>query len=240
MPRFVFDTNVLINYIRWDDQDVHEALMVAAELGEIFISRVSILEMWAPGKWQIREESHLLVPLWIRKLENGEIPEGMLEIMLEKLIEHQQPIPNEFLLSTVQEGRQWFIYDENDQLVFLIEYTEGSIALRSPDIRKSQVKQEISTLKNICDRLGAQIVPISARAQSYAEIIVQYYRDTLGKSVILDSLIIATGLVRRAWLVTTEIKKWGRVAQEIQSRGLPLPKMKVIDPIQLAREVISP
>ena len=124
---------------------------------------------------------------------------------------------------------------KNGQLVFLVEYADNTIFIRSPDIRRDQVEDEMSTLKNMCNELGAQIIPVSTRAQHYAEIIIQYYRDTLGKSVVLDSLVIATGLVQRAWLVTAD-KKWGRVAQDIQNRGLPLPKMKVIDPVRLSRE----
>ena len=237
MPRFVFDTNVLINYIRWSDHEVYEALMVASELGTIFISQITILEMWAPGKWQIKEESPNLVPLWKRKLDEGEIPDGMREVLIEQLDEHQQPIPNELILSTLRQGRRWAASDENGQLVFLAEY-DSSIIVKSPDIRKSQVEHEISVLKEICNELGAKIIPVSPRAQHYAEIIVQYYRDTLGKSVIPDSLVIATGLVRRAWLVTTD-NDWENVAQDMQNRKLPLPKMKVVDPVHLSRGGIS-
>ncbi len=235
MPRFVFDTNVLINHIRWDDPEAYEALMVAAGLGVIFISQVSVLEMWAPGTWKIKEDSPHVVQRWRHQLDEGEIPDGMLEVLVEQLDEHQQPIPNEFVPNTLREGRRWSISDENDQLIFLVEYMNNSVVIRSPDIRKSHVEQEILELKNICDRLGAQIIPVSARAQYYSEVIVQYYRDILGKSTIPDSLVIATGLVRRAWLVTDD-GKWWNIAQDIQSRGLPLPKMKVIDPARLARE----
>ena len=235
MPRFVFDTNLLINYIRYNESEAHDALMAAASLGTIFISKVSIWEMWAPEKWKIKEESPNSVPLWKRKLDEEEIPKGMLEVLVEQLDRHQQPIPNRFIPRTLREGRLWAISDENDQLVSLVEYVDNAISIRSPDIRKSQVEQEISELKNICNELGAQIVPLSARAQDYAEIIIQYYRDTLGKSVITDSLVIATGLDRRAWLVTADTD-WERVAQDVQNRGLPLPKMKVIDPVQLSQK----
>ncbi len=234
MPRFVFDTNVLINHIRGGDQDAYEALRVAAELGKVFISQVSILEMWAPGTWKIKEDSPDVVQRWRHNLDEGEIPDDMLKVLVEQLDEHEQPIPNELAPNMLREGHRWDISDENGQSVFLIEYTGDSLVFRSPDIRKSQVEQEISALKNVCGMIGAQIIPVSTRAQSYAEIIVQYYRDTLGKSVILDSLIIAAGLVRRAWLVTDD-NKWNRIAQDIQNKGLPLPKMKVIDPARLAR-----
>lgn len=234
MPRFVFDTNVLINYIRYDDQEVHDALTVTADLGEILISQISVLEMWAPVKWKIKEESSNLVPLWIWKLEEGEVPAGMQEVLLYELNEHQQPLPNQFFVDTRRKGRRWSILDENKQLVAVVEYTGNSIILMSPDIRRSQVEQEISILKHICKMLNAQIIPVSKRAQDYAELIVQHYRDTLGRNSITDSLIIATGLTRRAWLVTDD-NNWQRVKQDMQNRSLPLPEMKVIDPTRMAR-----
>ncbi len=237
MPRFVFDTNVLINYIRYDDQDVYEALTVAASLGEILISRITILEMWAPVKWKIKEESPNLVPLWIQKLEEGEVPAGIQEVLLHVLSEHQQPLPNQFFVDTLREGRRWSISDENKQLISVIEYTGDSLILMSPDIRRSQVEQEISTLEHICKTFDAQIIAVSKRAQDYAKFIVQYYRDTLGRNTITDSLIIATGLARRAWLVTDD-SNWQKVAQDLQNKALPLPKMKVVDPTRVAREEI--
>jgi len=237
MPRFVFDTNVLINYIRGRDQEAHEALTVASKLGTIFISQITILEMWAPEKWKIKEKSPNLVPLWKRKLDEGEIPDGMLEVIIEQLDKYQQPIPNEFVLSTRSKRYRWTISDEDGHDICLVEYVNNSIIIRSADICKNRVRREILMLENLCDRLGVQVIPVSTRAQHYAKIIVQYHRDTLGKSVIPDSLVIATGLVRRAWLVTTD-KDWRKVAQDIQNRNLSLPKMKVIDPIRLSREGI--
>ncbi len=233
MPRFVFDTNVLINYIRYDDQEVHDALTVAADLGEILISQISVLEMWAPVKWKIKEESPNLVPLWIRKLEEGEVPAGMQEVLLHELSEYQQPLPNQFFVDTLRKGRRWSISDENKQLISVVEYTGNSLILMSPDIRRSQVEQEISTLKHICETFDAQIIPVSERAQYYAELIVQHYRDTLGRNTITDSLIIATGLEHDAWLVTYD-NNWEKVKKDMKNRSLPLPEMKVIDPARVA------
>ena len=234
MPRFVFDTNVLINYIRYDDQEVHDALTVAADLGKILISKISIFEMWAPVKWKIKEESPNLVPLWIQKLEENEVPAGMQEVLLHELNEYQQPLPNQFFVDTRRKGRRWPILDENEQLIAVVEYTGNSIILMSPDIRCSQVEQEMSALKHVCKTFNAQIIPVSKRAQYYAELIVQHYRDTLGRNTITDSLIIATGLAQRAWLVTDD-NNWPIVAQDIQNKSLSLPKMKVIDPARVAR-----
>ena len=234
MPRFVFDTNVLINYIRYDDQDVYEALTVAASLGKILISRITFLEMWAPVKWKIKEESPNLVPLWIQKLEEGEVPAGIQEVLLHVLSEHQHPLPTQLFVDTLLKGRKWSISNENKQLISIIEYTDNSLILMSPDIRRSQVKQEICMLNRICDTFDAQIVPVSKLAQYYAEIVVQHYRDTLGRNTVTDSLIIATGLARRAWLVTDD-NNWQRVAQDLQNKPLSLPKMKVIDPARVAR-----
>jgi|GEM_PF-2235433 len=234
MPRFIFDTSVLINYVRYNDQEVHDALTVAADLGGIFISQISILEMWAPLKWKIKEESPNLLHLWIPKLEEGEVPAGMQEVLLHELSEYQQVLPNQFFVDTLQKRRRWSISGENGQLISVVEYRDNSLILMSPDIRRGQVEQEIFTLRYICDTFNAQIIPVSERAQYYAEIIVQHYRDALGKNAITDSLIIATGLVRRAWLVTYD-NNWQQVAQDVQNRALPLPKMKVIDPARVAR-----
>ena len=238
MPRFVFDTNVLINYIRGDDREAQEALMVAADLGRVFISQISILEFWSPEKWSIKEESPHLVPLWLHKLEEGEIPAGVIELRLAQLEEHQQPVPNKFILETRRERRRWRVLDENKQTVFIIEYTDNSFIFKSPDIRRNQVEEEISVLEAICYSLNIQIIPVSTRAQKYAEVIVKFCREILGKSVIPDSLIIATGLVRRAWLVTNEYNRWSRITDESQNKNLSLPKLKVIHPTQLAREEI--
>ncbi len=239
MPRFVFDTNVLINYVRYDDQEVHDALTVAADLGGILISQISVLEMWTPVKWKIKEESPNLVPLWIKKLDEGEVPAGMKEVLLYELSEHQQLLPNHFSVDTLRKGRRWTISDENRQLISIVEFTGDSLILTSPDIRRSQVEQEIFTLEHICKTFNAQIIPVSKRAQDYARLIVQHYRDVLGRNTITDSLIIATGLAQRAWLVTDDTN-WQSVAQDIQRRRLPLPKMKVVDPAQIARGEVPP
>ena len=238
MPRFVFDTKVLINYIRQSDQEAYDALTVAADLGQVFISQISILELWAPEKWSIPEKSPHLVPLWIRKLEAGEISEGMKEFLIEKLAEYQHPIPNMFIAQTLRSGHRWVISDEGGIPVFLVEYTGEVLVFRPPDIRRNQLEQEFLTLQSLCENLGARIIPVSSLAQNYAETIVKFYRERLGKSVIPDSLIIATGLARRAWLVTggNEFHRWQWIAKDISKRDLPLPKMKVIDPAQLARK----
>ncbi len=238
MPRFVFDTNVLINYIRSNDQEIYEALTVAAELGRVFISQISILELWAPQPHKIppiKEEP--LISLWLHASESGEIPKEILSILIEHLIEHQLPVPNQFFVETLQEEHRWLVLDENEQEIFMAEYSGDSLVFRSPDISRKQVEQEITRLKAICDSLNVQIIPVSTRAQQYAEVIIRFCRERLGKSAIPDSLIIATGMVRRAWLVTND-KKWAQVAEDVQTRALPLPRMQVIDPTRLAREEI--
>ncbi len=236
-PRFVFDTNVLINYIRYNDQETYNALTVAADLGRVFISEISILELWVPQPHKILIKEQPLISLWLHASESGEIPEEILSMLIEHLIEHQLPVPNQFFVKTIRAGRRWFVLDENEQVVFIAEYSGNSLVFKSPDISRKQVEQEISILKAVCDSFDAQIIPASARAQQYAEVIIRFYRERLGKSAIPDSLIIATGMVRRAWLVTDD-KKWVQVAEDIQTRALPLPRMKVIEPTRLALEEI--
>ena len=238
MPRFVFDTNVLINYIRQNDQEAYDALTVAADLGRVFISQISILELWAPQPHKtppIKEQP--LISLWLDSSESEEIPEEIKKMLIEHLTKHQLPVPNQFFVKTIRAGHRWVVLDENEQVIFIAEYSGNSLVFRSPDISRKQVEQEISILKAVCDSFDAQIIPASARAQQYAEVIIRFYRERLGKSAIPDSLIIATGMVRRAWLVTDD-KKWTQVAKDIQTRALPLPRMKVIDPTRLAREEI--
>ncbi len=92
-----------------------------------------------------------------------------------------------------------------------------------------QIASERRAIEQLCNRLGIHIVPCSARAQQLALSILEKHRTQLGRNALTDSLIIATDVTRRAYLVTTESKHhWFSVGQSL---GL-----NVLSPVELLQE----
>lgn len=57
--RFVFDTSVLIDYLRIPNDIAADALLIAAERGQVFISVVSLMELYMSQRksnWEIEAE----------------------------------------------------------------------------------------------------------------------------------------------------------------------------------------
>lgn len=146
--RYVFDTSVIIGYLR--DEDVAaDSLFFAAEQGQVYISLISLMELYPP---------------------------------------------------TGQRKRS-----------------------------NQQIASERRTIEQLCNLLGINIVPCSAKSQQLALSILEKYRVPLGRNALTDSLIIATGITRRASLVTTENKHhWFSVGQSLS--------IKVLSPIELLQE----
>lgn len=133
-----------------------------------------------------------------------------------------------------------YLRDEDvaaDSLFFAAEQGQVYISLISlmelypPTERRSnqQIASERRTIEQLCNRLGINIVPCSARAQQLALSLLEKYRVPLGRNALTDSLIIATGITRRASLVTKENKHhWFSVGQSLS--------IKVFSPIELLQE----
>ena len=149
--RFVFDTSVLIDYLR-DDEMAANALFVATERGRVFISLISLMELWLP-----RDKSN------------------------------------------------------------------------------TEIREEITALQELCDRLEIQIVACTRPSQEQALALLESHRSPLGRNALSDSLIIATGMTRRAYLVTRDTR-WFDVAQSSIRQGDSFPFMRVASPEELVEE----
>jgi len=236
MPGFLFDTNVLIDYLRDDTQyqrEAEEALAAASEKGRIFISRVSIYELWAPEKWKISEKSANLVPKWIQKMNSGELPLGIIEMIEGIMGENYIELPTSCQIEVISIGKHWVITDESKRTFFQIQYQNGTLTIGSPDRRREEIEEDIQRIYQLRDKYGALIIDISRKPQDYAEIILTYHYQILGKNAITDALIIGSGLARRAYLVTNEITRWNSIAKDLRQRVPNIPYMKVITPVHL-------
>ncbi len=167
--RFVFDTSVLIDYLREDrpgDQEVAaDAFALASQLGETFLTIVSLMELYGP----VQQET--------------DADEG---------IEEEPHVTR----------------------------TRG----------KADIERDLSRVRRLLDEYGMRVMPCSRRAQEVALDILRDHRSPLGKNALTDSLIIASGLVRKAYLVTRD-RRWNEVVRERQQRGLSA--LKVISPVDL-------
>ena len=92
-------------------------------------------------------------------------------------------------------------------------------------IGKNQIRKEVRDILRLCERLGIKIIYCTPRAQEKALDILKVprYRSYLGQSTnaIIDSLIIASGILRRAYLVSKDLK-W----KEIYNRVLTPEKVR--------------
>lgn len=128
--RFVFDTSVLVDYLRDPNSIAADALLIAADRGRAFISVISLMELYLP--------------------------------------QHRSNL---------------------------------------------QVQKEVKAIRELCERLNIRVVQVSKAAQDRAIEILSKHRSRLGRNAVLDSLIIGTAEVRRAYAVTCEshwfgVSKW--------------------------------
>jgi|Deesub1362A_J573_1020465.scaffolds.fasta_scaffold08411_2 hypothetical protein len=239
MPNFLFDTNVLVEYLR-DNPEAEEALMSASEMGRVLISRISIYELWSPQKWTIVEKSENLVQIWVRRLNLGELPSGLLELVEDKAAEeHDFELPSVLRVEVISENKYWVIIDDTGRSFLQIQHQSNELTIGTPDRRKREIEEDIKRIYRIADEYNALIIDVSQRAQIYAEVILAYHSRTLGKNAITDALIIGSGLARRAWLVTGEIRRWCQISEDLKRRLPQLPRIKVISPIDLSRQEFS-
>lgn len=103
-----------------------------------------------------------------------------------------------------------------------------------PTKSKAETEEEITRILSLGGSHGMQFIPCSPRAQEWALEILRHHRSPLGKNALTDSLIMATGITRKACLVTTD-NRWFDVARDGQRRALPLPGLKVISPTELVQ-----
>lgn len=130
--RFVFDTSVLIDYLRDPDDTAADALFIAAEQGEAFVSLVSLMELW-------------------------------------------------------------LLHRNN-----------------------CEIENQVKALQTLCERLSIRTISCSVPAQRTALEVLRAYRSSLGKNALPDSLILATGFARKAWIVTRD-KNWSQVSKKVIS-----------------------
>ncbi len=149
--RFVFDTSVLIDYLR-DDEMAANALFVATAKGSAFISIVSLMELWLP-----RNKSNV------------------------------------------------------------------------------EIRAEITILRELCQRLNIRIIPCTSRSQERALTVLEHNRSPLGRNALPDSLIIATGMTRRAYLVTKDTH-WADIARSTAERNDSPSTIQVVSPEELVEE----
>jgi predicted nucleic acid-binding protein len=95
-----------------------------------------------------------------------------------------------------------------------------------------QIREELNKIDQLCMRLGIKKVTLSSRAQEYALAILDEprSRSLLGKNALTDSLIIGTGIVKRAHLVTRD-RNWFDLAQQMPNR------VRAMSPEQLVAEL---
>lgn len=238
MPSFLFDTNVLIQYLR-DSLDTTgiDAVIRASEMGNTFISKVSIFELWAPEKRKISERSSTFVNRWIQKMNAGELPLGVIELIEDEMMEeHALELPVTPQIEVIRPNRYWVITDELRRTFFQIQYQNGTLTISFPDQRRDEIQNEVQRVYALAQEYGIQILDLSKRAQTYAETVLEYHYRTLGKNAITDALIIGSGVAQRAWLVTNEIRRWCVISRDLQQRLVNMPFIKVTTPQILLQE----
>jgi len=240
MPGFLFDTNVLIQYLRdGPDSIAIDAIIRASEIGNVLLSRVSIFELWAPDKWKISEKSTSLIPRWVRKLDAGDLPLGIGEIVEDEVEEHHLELPVAPQIEVIHRNRYWVITDESRRTFLQIQHQDGTLTISSPDRRREEIQSDIEQIYGLVEEYNVQILGISKTSQAFAEVILKYHYRTLGKNAITDALIIGAGMARRAWLITHEIQRWCIIAADLQRRSISIPPIKVATPEMILQRAKS-
>ena len=126
--RFLFDTSVLIDYLRDPNDTAADALFIAAERGRAFVSLISLMELHLPQ-----------------------------------------------------------------------------------NRRNEEIASEVTAIRELCQRLGIRIIAASPASQHKALDVLKRHRSPLGRNALPDSLILGTGLTRRAYLVTRD-RHWFQIS----------------------------
>jgi predicted nucleic acid-binding protein len=130
--RFLFDTCVLIDYLHDPNNIAADALFVAADQGEVFVTLISLMELYLPR-----------------------------------------------------------------------------------NRRKSEIREEVNQILELCRRLNIKIIPASSASQCKALDILRQHQASLNVGL-PDSLIVGISQARRAYLVTLEDKLF-RVSSRVIS-----------------------
>ena len=234
--RFVFDTSVLVDYLRSDGVDsiAADALFKAAEMGSVFVSQLSLMELWLPDKVSFSIRDAQRIQNIVLGLDAGEIVDELAEDLYENGYDLPSQ-PSQLSVEVRSPGKKWRV--EWDQEQFDIRLDPNDVLTVFPHQRnKDEIRREIRRIREI----PVQIIPCSARSQELALKILEYHLSTLGQkreqNPLIDGMLIATGITRRAYLVTNEIRKWGKIVRENSERNLPFPRIRVISPEQLVQE----
>ncbi|HEY65181.1 MAG TPA: PIN domain-containing protein [Caldilineae bacterium] len=123
--------------------------------------------------------------------------------------------------------------DKGRVFISLISFMELWLPRNRSD---GEIRREIAALQELCQRLGIRVVPCTPRSQERALTLLEHSHSPLGRNALPDSLIIATGMTRRAYLVTRD-NRWIDVAWGVARRGASLPIIRVISPEELVEEL---
>lgn len=81
--------------------------------------------------------------------------------------------------------------------------------------RRREVEEEVRRIHDICRLLNIKIVYITLKIQQIAIDIIKNYYSNLGTSCIPDALIIGTGIVRKAYIVTGNYGAWSTAYSQV-------------------------
>jgi len=113
--RFLFDTSVLVDYLRDENSLAADALSVAAEKGEVLISLVSIMELYQPDtdrkivEREIKAIEELCQRWGIRLVYVTKKGQDLAKKLIQKYYANlgKSAVPDALILST---GIQWRAY----------------------------------------------------------------------------------------------------------------------------------
>lgn len=229
--RFVFDTSVLIDYLR-DDEMATNALFRAVEIGSVFISLLTLMELWLPDRtsFSIRDARK------VHKIVLALNAHSIAEDLREEFYDHDYSFLDQPSVEVRTPDKRWQV--EWDQEQFDVRLDPNGILTVFPHQRnKQEILREIRRLREFP---GIQVIPCSTRSQEWALQILEYHLPVLGQkreqNSLIDSMLIATGITRRAYLVTNEIRKWGEIARRNRENNLPFPTLEIISPDRLVQE----
>jgi len=232
--RFVFDTSVLVDFLRTDGGDniAADALFRATEIGSVFISLLSLMELWLPDKASFSIRDTQRIQDIVSKLDANVIADELSE----DLYENGYDFASQPLVEVRSPGKRWRVNSEQEQFDIRLD-PNGILTIFPHQRNKQEILEEI---RRLCEFPGIQVIPCSARSQEWALQILEYHLPVLGQkreqNSLIDSMLIATGITRRAYLVTNEIRKWGEIARENRESNLPFPTLEVISPDRLVQE----
>jgi len=228
--RFVFDTSVVVDYLR-DDEISTNALIRATEIGEVFVSFLTLMELWLPDKtsFSIRDTQK------VRNIALALDKHAIAEELVEELYENGFDFSDQPSFEVCTQGKKWQIEWGQERLNIRLD--PNDILTIFPQQRnKDEILRDIHRVHRY---RGIKIIPCSPRSQDWALQILEYHFPVLGQkreqNSLIDSMLIATGITRRAYLVTKE-EKWKRIDQINRQQSLPFPPLKIISPEQLLQE----